>query len=256
MTQPKAGLKGCLLFFAALLGALILLPTPTLAQEEDPGFIRTLETDSAQVENAYYLEASFENDTSPHHWIYLYGEGLFVLSKDFGLEADFPTLDTWEPLGKAPAALGPIGLYLRYEFYQFGGWSSETGGAFSIEGGGAVGFPNAAFPRIGSSWTLEALGGFRVGKFFLQENFGYQGGIDPKVPSEWQVNTALGYHLATDWYVQGEEDFIAITAPFSNSSWSVIPQVAFQPGDWLFEFGESFNASPKGITEFMVARVF
>lgn len=152
--------------------------------------------------------------------------------------------------------MGPIGLYLRYEFYHFGGWSSETAGAFSIEAGGAYGFSNKTFPWIGSSWSLEALGGYRMGKFFLQGNYSYQGGIDPQVPNEWQANTGLGYNLGSDWYIQGEADFTAVTGSFNGFSWVYIPQVAFQPGEWLFELGESLNETPAGVTELMVARTF
>ncbi len=187
---------------------------------------------------------------------YLYGEGLFVLAKDLGLELDFPTLLTEEPLGQGPAVLGPIGLNLRLEFYRFGGWSSETAGSFSIEGGGAYGFSNSTFPWVGSRWSVEALGGYRVGKFFLQGNYGYQGRIDPKVPDEWQANTGLGYSLGSNWYLQAEADFSALMGTFNNSSWSFVPQIAFQPDEWLFELGESFNESPAGVTELMVARTF
>ncbi|HEY5040207.1 MAG TPA: hypothetical protein VIJ93_14160, partial [bacterium] len=118
------------------------------------------------------------------------------------------------------------------------------------------GFSNDTFPSVGSSWSLKALGGYRVGRFFLQGNYGYQGGIDPNVTSQWQANTGLGYHLGSDWYIQAEADFTAITAPFSGSSWYFIPQIAFQPGEWLFELGESLNKSPVGVTELMVARTF
>jgi hypothetical protein len=256
MKRTKAGLTCAFLMGMALGGAQALLPYPAYAQEDDPGLIRTLEIDSAQVENAYYLEATFDNDSSSHRLFYLYGEGLFALAKDFGLEADFPTLDTAEPLGQGPAILGPIGLYLRYEFYHFGGWSSETAGAFSIEAGAAYGFFNKTFPWIGSSWTIEALGGYRVEKFFLQGNYCYTGGIDPQVPNQWQANTGLGYHLGSDWYIQTEADFTAFTGPFNGSSWTFIPQVAFQPGEWLFELGEALNESPAGVTELMVARTF
>jgi hypothetical protein len=256
MTQPKTALKAAFLICAVLWGGQTLLPCPSFAQEDDPGLIRTLQTDSASVENAYYLETTFNNDSSSHRLFYLYGEGLFTLVKDFGLELDFPTLLTEEPLGQGPAVLGPIGLNLRWEFYHFGGWSSEEAGAFSIEGGGAYGISNSTFPWVGSSWSLEALGGYRVGKFFLQGNYGYQGGIDPKVPTEWIANTGLGYSLGSSWYIQAEADFTDFTAPLRNASWSFIPQLAFQPDEWLFELGESLNQSPSGVTELMVARTF
>ncbi len=252
----RASLRNTFLLGLVFWGTQALLPHPSFGQEDDPGLIRTLEIDSPQIENAYYLEATLDNDSSSHRLFYLYGEGLFTLTKNLGLEADFPTVDTEEPLGKGPAILGPLGLYLRYEFYHFGGWSSETAGAFSIEAGGAYGFSNKTFPWIGSSWSIEALGGYRVGKFFLQGNYSYQGGIDPQVPNEWEANTGLGYSLGSDWYIQAEADFAAFSGTFSGSSWVYIPQIAFQPGEWLFEVGEALDASPSGVTELMVARTF
>ncbi len=232
------------------------MPRPLFAQQEDAGLIRTLETDSASIENNYYLLASFDNDTSPYHYQYLYGEGVFTLGKDLGVEADFPSFITWSPLGRYPAVLGPIGLYLRYEAYHFGGWSSEEAGIFSIEAGGAYGITNKTFPYVGSSWTIEALGGYRIGKLFAQGEYCFQGGIDPKVPSEFQANTGLGYSVGSNWYIQVEADFTDITAPFTDSSWTFIPQIAFQPDEWLFELGEALNETPAGVTEVMVARAF
>ena len=256
VNRTKDGFARAFLLGMALWSVQALSPCRSFGQEDDPGLIRTLGIDSAQVENTYYFEATFDNDSSSHHLFYLYGEGLFTLAKDLGLEADFPTLLTEEPLGQGPAVLGPVGLYLRDEFYHFGGWSSETAGAFSIEGGAAYGFSNKTFPWIGSSWSLEALGGYRVGRFFVQGNYCYEGGIDTHVPNEWMANTGLGYRFGSDWYIQGEADFKAFTGSFSGSSWSFIPQIAFQPGEWLFELGESLNESPAGVTELMVARTF
>ena len=253
VTQPKSCIKVTFLIWVVLGGSLFL-PASAWSQEEDTGLLRSLQTDSPMVENTYYLQATFNNDTSPYHGLYLYGEGLFALAKDWGVEANFPTLLTKQPLGQNPAVLGPIGLSLRYEAWHFGGWSSPTAGAFSIQGGGAYGFSNKSFPSVGSSWSLEALGGVRVGKFFLQGNYGYQGGIDSRVSDEWQANTSLGWRLGSDWFVQAEADFSASSGPSNGTSWSYIPQIAFQPGDWLFEFGESLNGSPRGFTEFMVAR--
>jgi hypothetical protein len=256
MTRLSASLGSFFPLLTACWMAQAFLPSTLSAQENDPGIIRTLGTDSPQIENTYYLEASFDNDAAPYHWLYLYGEALFALGKDWGLELDFPNLTTQYPLGQVPLILSPIGLYLRYEFYHFGVWTSETAGAFSIEGGGAYGFPNTTFPWIGSSWSLEILGGYRIGKFYLEGNYGYQGRIDPQVPNQWQANTGLGYHFSRDWYLQTEADFTAIVASTSNSSWSFTPQIAFQPGEWLFELGESLSQSPASVTEVMIARTF
>ncbi len=254
MTRLSARFRVFFLILTAC-GVTLLRPSTLFAQENDPGILRTLGTDSAQIENTYYLEASFDNDAAPYHWLYLYAEGLLALGKDWGLEVDFPNLTTQYPLGQEPVILSPVGLNLRYEFYHFGGWASETAGAFSIEGGGAYAFPNTTFPGIGSSWSINLLGGYRVGKCYLEGNYGYRGGID-QVLSQWKADTGLGYHFSRDWYLQAEADFTATTASISNSSWSFVPQIAFQPGEWLFELGESLSQSPASATEVMVARTF
>ncbi|HTA76413.1 MAG TPA: hypothetical protein VK791_04585 [bacterium] len=255
MTRLSTRFMAFFLFLIVCGIAQVFTPSFLSAQENDPGIIRTLEIDSPQIENSYYLLASFDNDTSPRHWLYLYGEGLFALNQDWALEADFPNLTTQYPLGQVPVILSPIGLNLRYQFYHFGGWSSETAGAFSIEAGGAYAFPNTTFPWVGSSWSVNLLGGYRVGKFFIEGNYGYQGKIDPQVSNQWKANTGLGYHFSRDWYIQAEADLTVITSA-NNASWSFLPQIAFQPDDWLFELGESLNESPAGVTELMVARTF
>ncbi len=247
-------LLGPFLFF---LICLAWRPLFLQAQEADPGLIRALNTDSASVENAYYLWATVDNDSSPYHWLYLYGEGVFGLNKDWGIELDFPTLEDIDPLGTYPLGLGPVGLNLRYEAYRFGSWNSETAGVISFQAGGAYGPPNRTYRYIGSSWTLKVLAGYRVGKLFAQGNYAFQGGIDPQSLSMASANTSLGYGLGSNWYIQAEGNFYAVTAPFHDSSWTFVPQLAFQPGDWLFEFGEAFNDdNPTGTTEILAARTF
>lgn len=226
------------------------------AQVDDPGLIRGLETDSASVENAFYLWTAFNNDSSPYHGVYLYGEGIFDLGRDWGLETDFPTLLTKTPLGEVPVVLGPIGFYARWEPLHFGGWDSDTAGVLSLKAGGAYGASNDVFPRVGSSWTLEVLGGYRVGPLFFQGNYGYTGGLDTRVAGQWKANTDIGCGLGSDWYVQAETDFSLQEGAKVVTSWAVIPQVAFQPDEWLFEIGESLNGSPAGTTEILAARTF
>ncbi|HJT24469.1 MAG TPA: hypothetical protein VJ873_07815 [bacterium] len=230
-----------------------LFPSLSMAQSDDPGLVRALDTDSPQIENTYYVETTFNNDFSPHHGLYLYGEGLFTLSKDWGVEADFPDLVTLDPLGKYPVGLMPFGVFVRYEAWHFGGWNDETAGALSFQAGGSYGFPNTFYRWIGSSWSLEALGGYRMGRVFVQADYTYQGAIDPQVQSQWQFNQSIGYRLTTNWYVQVEAD-ISASASFDDISWTYMPQIAFQPGDWLFEFGENIGEGPAGYTELMVAR--
>jgi len=251
MTRSKTAKTAAFLLGTLLWGS--LASVPSFAQSDDPGLLRALETDSAQIETTYYLEGTFNNDMSPYRGLYLYGEGLFAVGKDLGVEVDFPNLVTLQPLGQHSLGLMPIGAFLRYEVYHFGGWNDETAGAFSIQAGGSYGFPNTTYRWIGSSWSLEALGGYRMGRFFLQADYAYQGAIDPQVANQWQFNQSLGYRLTNEWYVQVEGNCSA-SGSFGNASWSYIPQIAFQPGDWLFEFGEDLGDSPMGYTEFMVAR--
>jgi hypothetical protein len=242
-------------FWTILLFLALGLSQPFLvhAEEDDPGLIRALGTDSASVENAYYLWAYIDN--APSQGLYLYGQGDFALTKDWGLVASFPNLDTLLPLGRTALVMGPMGLSVRYEAWRSGGWATETAGVFSIQGGAALGFSNPTFPYVGSSWALTALGGYRIGKLFIQGNYGYEGGIDPQVPSQWKAHTSLGLNLGADWYIQGEADFYTVTSPLSDSDWSFIPQFAYQPGDWLFELGQAFSGNP-GVTEILVARTF
>ncbi|HET9869967.1 MAG TPA: hypothetical protein VFR02_05675, partial [bacterium] len=172
-----------------------------------------------------------------------------------GLEADLPNLSTKTPLGEVPLILGPTGLYARWEPFHFGGWNSSTAGALSFKAGGAYAEANSVFSRIASSWTLAVLGGYRLGPWFVQGNYGYNGGFDGRA-GEWQAHTDLGLGLGSDWYVQTELDLDLREGPTGGASWTLLPQVAFQPGEWLFEFGESFNGSPAGYTEILAARTF
>src|SRR5579862_5496452 len=96
MSQLKVSFKTALLLWMAFLG----IQSLASAQENDPGLIRALGTDSPTIENTYYLETTFDNDTSNYHDIALYGEAVFDLGSSWGLEANFPTLYTWDPLGK------------------------------------------------------------------------------------------------------------------------------------------------------------
>lgn len=237
-------------FLLGLLLGTLLLACPAAAQEEDPGFIRSLGTDSAPVENDYYLETSFDNNFTRGHWAYLYGEGLFKLGKDWGLEADFPNLYTLYPLGQFPLPLEPVELMARYEAWHFGAWNDETAGAFSISAGGGYSFRNSQF----SDWSVEALGGYRMGRFFLQADYSYEGSLVANAPNELYLDTSLGYRLTPEWFLQAELDFTSTTGPFGGNTWSYVPQAAFQPGDWLFELGESFGVSSLGFTQLLVGR--
>ena len=53
--------------------------------------------------------------------------------------------------------------------------------------------------------------------------------------------------------VQPVADFSADAGPSGDTSFIFIPQIAFQPGDWLFEWGEAFYGSSV-YTDLMVAR--
>ena len=243
------------LLWGSLLGVL-LAPRPASAQEDDPGLIRSLGTDSAPVENNYYFETAIDNSLARRHWIYIYGEGVVALGKDLGIEVDFPDLYTLFPLGQTPLVLEPVGFMVRYEAWHFGAWNDETAGALSISAGGFYGFRNDQFPEIGNSWSVEAMAGYRMGRFFLQGDYNFLGGLDANVPDELELNDSLGYRLTNEWYLQAEADFTATSGPFGGTSLAYVPQIAFQPGDWLFELGESFTGSSSAFTELLVARAF
>jgi hypothetical protein len=236
----------------------MFLTCPAAGQENTPGLIRAIGTDSSSIENAFYLWTTVDNDSSPYHWIYLYGEGVFALDKELGLEVDFPNLLTYTPLGEYPLALGPAGLYIRYEALHSGSWSSETAGSLAIQAGGAYAKPLLPYYRyLGSSLTLKVLGGYRWGKFFVQGNYAYQAGLDPQSLSMVQANNAFGLSLGGPFTVQMEADLYAVTAPFHDSTWTVTPQLAFQENEWLLEFGEALNDEhPAGQTQVLIARAF
>lgn len=234
-------------------------PPVAVAEENDPGLIRAINTDSASVENAYYAWVSFDNDMRPYGDFFLYGEGVATLAKDWGLEVDFPDLYTWYPLGEYPLFMTPIGLDLRYEVLHSGSWSSENGYVVSLQAGGAIRVSSEILDYQGDSWNVKVLAGYKLGKWFAQGNYGFQGGLEPGTLSQFTADTDLGYSLGSNFFLQAEADFYSIIAPASavDSDWSFTPQVAFQPGEWLFEAGEAFNDDhPKGLTQVLAARTF
>jgi hypothetical protein len=233
------------------------------ADDDDPsrGMIRTINIDGAAVQNTYYLEASMDNNTSPGHYLYLYGEVILALDKDWGLVVEFPNILARQPLGQGPSALGPVGLSLKYVFYQFGTSDSETAGVFAAQAGGAFVIPNSRFPFMNGSLTPEVLGGFRLGKWFLQANYGYNEMPDHPNLNNLSLDTSLSYSLNSDWFLQCEGNFTDNTFLDNGargSQMTLVPQIAFQTGDWLFEFGEEFelNASTSATTDLLVARAF
>lgn len=221
--------------------------------------IRTINIDGASVQNIYYLSAYMDNNTSPGHYLYLYGEGLLALDKDWGLVVNFPDILARQPLGQGPSALGPVGVSLRYVFYQFGTSDSETAGVFSAQAGGAFVIPNSKFQFLSGSLTPQVLGGFRLGKWFLQGNYGYNAMVDHPDVNNLFLNTSLGYTLNPEWFLQIEGNFIDNTIlddGTRGSQWTLVPQVAFQTGDWLFELGEEIEDSSLDSTELLIARAF
>lgn len=234
-----------------------LLTAPVLAQE-NATFFRSLWTESPTVENTYYFQAAVNNDFSPWRGIYFYGGGSVALGKDWGLDFDFPTIYTLHPFGQEPAVLGPIGLFARYCFARYGEWTGPEEGVFSVEAGGSYGVASTLFPFFGSSLSAEVLGAWRWGRVYLQGNLGYNAGLDPQVEDELFVNTVVGWRMDHEWYLQADGTLsILTTGAFQGTSKYLVPQVAFQPGDWLFTLGEAFRVDSSTVyTEFQVARAF
>jgi hypothetical protein len=137
------------------------------------GMEESINVDESWIENSLFLFAFAENDLSKGHSFNLEGEWSLPFDHDFGMELEFPQVLAFQPLGHGPAALGPIGLNLRYVYYQFGTDESSTAGVFSLQAGGAYwATADDRFPGVGSSLTAEALGGFRFGRVFLQGVYG------------------------------------------------------------------------------------
>jgi len=233
----------------------LIAPCQSLA-DDDPsrGMLRSLNIDNPAVQNTYYLSASVNNDMSAGHYYYLYGEGLFALGKDWGLEADLPEIIGRQPLGQGPAAFESVGLDLRYVAYQFGTSDSDEAGVFSIQAGGDYAFPDARFKFLSGSLTPELLGGYRSGKWFIQGNYGFNEMVDRESGNNLFANTGLGYSLSGDWFLQVEANYTDfLNDPKLGTQWIFVPQVAFVTGDWLFELGEELNESNAGTTDLLIA---
>jgi hypothetical protein len=234
------------------IGALPALAEESGADDNDVslGITRVINIDEASIETAFYLISSIDNDFSGSHLVNLEFESTFAFNKISGLELDFPQILLQQPLGQGPSALGPINLGFRYVYYQFGTADSGSSGIFSLEP--LVNYwasPNDQFPGIGDSFELEALGGLRLGKVFLQGNYGYNTALDSKALNGWFANTALGCSLDSHWLAQVEADFNGNTFLGDGSlgtQWTLVPQIGFKTGNWLFELGEAFNPSQEG----------
>lgn len=233
--------------------------SPTQGEEEPPTITRPINIDEATVTSAYYVTGSIDNAFAQGHSINLQGEGLFQLGRDWGLDVTFPQVFLQEPQG--PAALGPLGGGPRWVFERFHSPDGEAGGIFSLE---AQGFywatPDDRFPGVASSYSLQALGAFRLGRTYLQGNYGYNGAFDANFTPNWFAFSALGYALSPHWDIQVEGDFTDSLPPNNggtSSQWVLVPQVGFKTDGWLFEVGLAFTVDQPGTaTDFVLEHNF
>jgi hypothetical protein len=232
-------------------------------QDEDDlsrGMAESINVDEAWIENNLFFFVFADNDFSAGHSLNFVGELAHLFDHNFGMELEFPQVFTLQPLGQAPAALGPIGLNLRYVYYQFGTEKSLDAGVFSVAAGGAYwATPDSRFPALGSSLTAEALAGWRHGRVFLQGNYGYSVNLNQNAFSGWMANTALGVNAGSQWVIQMEADYSSNAAldaddGISGNQWVIIPQVGFKAGELFFELGEQMNASRSGTTVLLIER--
>lgn len=233
------------------------------AQDADDlsrGMEESINVDEAWVENSLFLFVFNDNDFSKGHSLNLEGEWSHPFGSDFGMELDFPQVLIQQPLGQGPAAMGPIGLDLRYVYYQFGTDESAAAGVFSIQAGGAYWVtPDSRFPGVGSGLSAETLGGFRFGRVFLQGNYGYDTNLNQNALSGWMANTAFGVLVGHDWLAQVEADYSSNAGTDADdgvpgNQWVFIPQIGFRTGELFFELGEEMNASPSGTTVLLIER--
>jgi hypothetical protein len=237
-----------------------LFQTDQDADDLSRGMEEAINVDEAWVENGLFLFVFADNDFSKGHSFNLEGEWSHLFDPSFGMELEFPQVLTVQPLGQAPAALGPIGLSLRYVYYQFGTENSLTAGVFSLQAGGAYwATPDNRFLGVGSSLTAAAFSGFRYDRIFLQGNFGYSANLNQSVFSGWMANTALGVLIGHQWLVQVEADYSSNAVMdaddgISGSQWVFIPQIGFKTGELFFELGEQMNATPSGTTALLIER--
>ncbi len=252
-----------ILFFqgAALLTALPAFAqnsAPTPAQDR-PTLTRAINIDEASVLDTIYVSGSINNNFSQGNQISLEGEGIFHITKDWGLDVVFPQVTLNDPPGQGAAMLGPIGGGLRYVFAKLRNREADSAGVFSVE---AQGFywatPNSLFPGEGSNYVFQGLAGVRAGRWYIQGNYGYNGAIDQAYQPNWFAFSALGYALATHWALQVEADYTGTVLPDNgglDSEWVLVPQLGFKTDGWLFEAGEAFNTSQAGTsTDFIVEK--
>ena len=225
--------------------------------EDRPTLTRAINIDEASVINSIYIVGSIDNDFSQGHLINLEGEGLFRLAKDWGLDITFPQVILQQPLGQGGAALGPIGGGLRYVFAKFRNRDADSMGVFSIQAQASYwATPNDQFDGVGSNYTLQGLAGVRWGWFYVQGNYGYNGGFDSKFQDVWFANSALGYALSAHWALQVEADYSGFFIPGGlEGEWQMVPQLGFKTDGWLLEAGVAFNPSQTGTsTDFIIEK--
>ncbi len=235
------GLAAAIAFFAGAAKA-----------QEVPTITRAINLDEAEVSSVYYVTGSIDNSNAAGTFTNLQGEGLIHLARDWGLDITFPDLLLEEPLGHGPAALGPLGGGPRWVFGRFHDPDGGAGGVFSLE---AQGFywatPDSRFPGVGSSYTFQALDAVRMGRVFLQGNYGYNGALDNNFTANWFAFTALGYALGAHWAIQVEGDWTDNLLPDNggtSSQWVLVPEVGFKTGGWLFEVGLGVTPGQTGTT--------
>jgi len=210
------------------------------------GMTRSLNIEEAWVENAAYVFSNLDNDLSAGHAWELMGEWDFAFNPMFGGELDFPEVTMQQPLGNAPSTLAPVALGFRFVPLQFGTPESDMAGVLGIEAEGAYWFSPQYdnFPGLGNSLTLEAMGGWRAGKVFLQGLGGYTSNLGQGAVSGGFVNVGLGWSMIPQWTPQFEVDFNDTTLLDDGSvgtQWTLLPQIGFQSGEWTLEVGEEFG---------------
>lgn len=243
----------CFLFFIAA-----ALPLWADDGGDQPTITRAINIDEASVASVYYVTGSIPNGASAGGLISLSGEGMFQLSKDWGMDVSLPAVLIDEPLFQGPAVLAPIGAGPRWVFEKFHSENGKVGGLFSVEGQAfywATPDPDDRFPGVASNYIFQLLGAVRVGRAYLQGNYGYDGAFNSSFTAEWFAFTSLGYALTSHWCVQMEGDYTRPVNAGAVNQLTFVPQVGFKDGGWLFELGLAVTTGQTGtFTDFVIEK--
>ncbi|MBY0579083.1 MAG: hypothetical protein K2P57_08555 [Burkholderiales bacterium] len=206
---------------------------------------RVLGIEEAWVENAVYFSSSRDNDANPGRAWNFGVQWDAALSEHWGSEVDAPGLLAQQPLGRAPSALAPITIGLKYVPLQWDDGESAGVLGAEVEGSWWASPQPVNFPGVGSNIAGQILVGIRRGRYWIQGEYGASRRVKADARSGWFADSALGYRMSEDWVVQIEIDLNRTSVDalgHTASSATLTPQVGWQIDPaWQLVLGESIG---------------